>query len=162
MEFSELQELVKQRLTIKQIAIHQKVCQKTVKTWLRKFNLKTARGPGGKLDRTVARFHCNCGEIDPNKFYGNKVSICGKCQTKYNLLQGQKKRVFALGLLGSKCSRCSYDKCSAALDIHHLNPLIKDFNFKSLRGWKEERIRKELISCILLCSNCHREEHNSD
>lgn len=59
---------------------------------------------------------------------------------------------------GGKCERCGYDKCIGALDFHHLDPSQKDFgistNIKSF-----DLIKKELDKCILLCANCHREEH---
>ena len=58
-------------------------------------------------------------------------------------------------------SDLDYDKCMSALEFHHLDPKEKDFsistNIKSL-----DLIKKELDKCILLCANCHREEHFKD
>lgn len=62
---------------------------------------------------------------------------------------------------GGKCTICSYDKCNEAFDLHHLNPLEKDFSFGKIRAnpknWSE--ITNELRKCILLCCRCHREVH---
>ena len=71
---------------------------------------------------------------------------------------------------GGKCIKCSYDKCVASLDFHHLDPSKKDFNVSSFlrkllpkndglreRAWQE--IKVELDKCLLLCANCHRELH---
>lgn len=66
---------------------------------------------------------------------------------------------YALEKLGGKCQKCNYNKCVYALDIHHLNPSIKDSKFHHKGGWSRERLDKELENCILLCANCHREEH---
>ena len=60
---------------------------------------------------------------------------------------------------GGKCSNCGYSKCSEALEFHHHDGR-KDFGISQdglTRSW--ERIEKELKKCILICANCHREEH---
>lgn len=71
----------------------------------------------------------------------------------------QKQR--AIEYKGGKCERCGYDKCPAALDFHHLDPLEKDFSLgKSLRSF--ESVKAEIDKCVLVCSNCHREIHESE
>lgn len=61
--------------------------------------------------------------------------------------------------MGSKCVVCGYQKCTRALNFHHLNPKEKEFSFGGIRArpkdWKE--IEKELKKCILVCANCHME-----
>ena len=67
----------------------------------------------------------------------------------------------AVELLGGKCSMCGYNKCEAALEFHHLDPLLKDFSVSTrglTRSW--DKIEKELNKYILLCANCHREIHS--
>jgi predicted HNH restriction endonuclease len=65
----------------------------------------------------------------------------------------------AIAYLGGKCRICGYDKCPAAFDFHHIDPMGKDFNISSgLTSW--DRIVPELDKCVLLCSNCHREVHD--
>lgn len=59
---------------------------------------------------------------------------------------------------GGKCEVCGYDKCVAALEFHHTNPLEKDFTVSG-RSWSFERMKKEVEKCKLLCSNCHKEIH---
>jgi hypothetical protein len=60
---------------------------------------------------------------------------------------------------GSKCQRCGYDKCSAALDFHHLDPKQKRFTIASSLTRKMSDLIEEADKCILICSNCHRELH---
>lgn len=67
--------------------------------------------------------------------------------------------------LQMKCCRCGYDKCPQALEWHHQND-DKAFNPSDLLRegsiTKYELYQKEIQKCILLCSNCHREEHYSE
>ena len=60
---------------------------------------------------------------------------------------------------GGKCERCGYDKCFAALDFHHLVPGEKDFSLSRGSSLSFDKLKLEVDKCILLCANCHREEH---
>lgn len=67
-----------------------------------------------------------------------------------------------LSAFGGKCGVCGYNKCSNALEFHHLDPTEKEFalserNSKG-KGWKI--IVSEIKKCVLLCSNCHKEFHS--
>jgi len=55
---------------------------------------------------------------------------------------------------------CGYDRCSGALDFHHIDPKEKEFGLsvkRLTRSW--EKMKKELDKCVLICANCHREVH---
>ena len=58
---------------------------------------------------------------------------------------------------GGACEKCGYDKCIGALEFHHIDPSTKEFQIGGTIGL--ERQRKEADKCMLLCANCHREEH---
>jgi hypothetical protein len=45
------------------------------------------------------------------------------------------------------------------LEFHHSDPLDKNAEMKVLVNNKWSDIEAELEKCVLLCSNCHREEH---
>lgn len=64
--------------------------------------------------------------------------------------------------MGGSCALCGYNKCSAALALHHLDPSQKDFSLgairASIKSWNSIVI--ELKKCILVCHNCHSEIHN--
>jgi len=64
--------------------------------------------------------------------------------------------------MGGCCQICGYFKCDAALELHHIDPTKKELSFSSIRANPKsaEAIKVELIKCILLCSNCHKEIHN--
>lgn len=109
---------------------------------------------------------CNkCGKEFIPKKMGQTRKFCfecvpdGTCTTGAEMRKQIKK--WAVEYKGGKCERCGYDKCIAALDFHHRNPNEKDFAIsdKNIKlNWED--IKKELDKCELLCSNCHREEHN--
>lgn len=101
-----------------------------------------------------------CGKTIPNSVKTKtKGRICGDCRSKYKKL---KAKMMAVEYKGGKCEKCGYNKSLAALDFHHIDPCKKDFNIGSsiALGLSWETVKKELDKCILLCSNCHREEHN--
>jgi len=77
-------------------------------------------------------------------------------------VQNRRKKVKQLSIeyKGGCCERCGYNKCSRALEFHHLNPNEKEFGIGHkgyTRSW--EKVKKELDKCILVCSNCHAEIH---
>lgn len=63
--------------------------------------------------------------------------------------------------MGGCCRICGYNKCYEALELHHINPLEKEYTISSIRAnctsWL--KVVEELRKCILLCANCHREVH---
>jgi hypothetical protein len=67
-------------------------------------------------------------------------------------------RRWVVDRLGGRCKICGYDKCLTALEAHHVDPSIKDFNISDVTS--VERIEVELEKCVLLCANCHREVHD--
>lgn len=71
--------------------------------------------------------------------------------------QRQKENI--IYVMGGKCAICGYQKCNAALELHHLDPNEKEFTVaqNTNRAW--EHVVKELPKTVLLCANCHRELH---
>ena len=60
---------------------------------------------------------------------------------------------------GGKCQHCGYDKCMRALEFHHLNPEEKNFHLSKNLSKSIASLKSEADKCVLLCSNCHAEEH---
>ena len=111
-----------------------------------------------------------CGVVKDRKkdFYqlkGQEIKVNGLCKPCLLDRNAEKRRIVkeqAVQYLGGCCSKCGYDKCIGALDFHHLNPQEKDVNYSLFKTIFNERLKKELDKCILLCSNCHRELHYSE
>jgi len=73
----------------------------------------------------------------------------------------KKLRQMALDLLGGKCMICGYCRDMKALDFHHLDESQKKFGLSDrglTRSW--EKTKEEVLKCVLLCANCHREVHS--
>lgn len=110
----------------------------------------------------------NCGDefqVIKDGAGGKNRKICYKCMPfgltktertahRYNLnLQRNKEYKISLG-----CSKCGYKKCASALEWHHASDDKKGDPSNALkRSWIAYLIETE--KCVLLCSNCHREEH---
>lgn len=67
------------------------------------------------------------------------------------------KKIRAMNLLGGKCIGCGINN-PAIMEFHH-NTNEKEFNINSVRERRWSDMEKEIYSCVLLCSNCHRELH---
>ena len=60
---------------------------------------------------------------------------------------------------GGQCAHCGYNKCMRALEFHHLDPTEKDFGISKILTRSVASLKEEADKCILLCANCHAEEH---
>ena len=85
-----------------------------------------------------------------------------------NIYENQKIRAISrkrelINMMGGQCNICGYKKNYAALEFHHVNPSDKSFQLDSrhLSNTSMDRIKEEAKKCILVCSNCHKEIHNS-
>ena len=92
---------------------------------------------------------------------GKRKFCCIKCKNNHNAQLGRTRlKQKAIAYKGTKCAHCGYNKSVWALVFHHLDPTKKDFSIGgdgSTKAWS--RIQVELDKCILLCMNCHAEEH---
>jgi len=86
--------------------------------------------------------------------------FCKKCTCDERVERGRAFKAKCVEYKGGSCERCGYSESLTALEFHHIDPSKKDFGIGKQRRTKfDEEIRKELDKCILLCANCHREEH---
>ena len=165
-----LVKLVQKRMTIRQIAVECKTSSTNINYWLKKFGLRTRRGPHGsingkfraELEKLFPRKCGDCGTTEVSEFYGRRRDYCGKCFNKRKLIAGHNRRLWAIERLGGKCIVCGFNKIKSALDMHHKNSDKKDVGFKGFRYWSEERCEKEIIRCVLVCKNCHAGIHSGE
>lgn len=75
--------------------------------------------------------------------------------------RGLQRKLALLEKTGARCSACGYDRNSAALTWHHVDPKDKGFelDMRSLSNRSVRAIESEVAKCILLCANCHAEMH---
>lgn len=154
MNKEKLTQLIDLNLSQREIALQFNCSQCKIRYWLQKFNLKTRR----KIHQCTI-----CGETNLDNFYkdkkGNFRSRCASCENNRSIQRFQNNKKEAVKYKGGKCELCGYFKCLAALDFHHVNPIEKSKNWKQMKNWPFEKIKKELDKCKLVCSNCHAEIH---
>jgi hypothetical protein len=62
-----------------------------------------------------------------------------------------------------QCSVCGYKKCFRAIDFHHRNPKDKETIANRMFHYAVSISRvMEFDKCVAVCSNCHREIHDSE
>jgi len=107
--------------------------------------------------------------ICTKKLDGKKTKFCSpKCRNAYHQnyanqqLRGIERKLKLVAMLGGECNQCGYNDNLAGLDFHHAGEKDYKLDLRNLanRTWKT--VLKEAESCVLLCSNCHMEEHNPE
>lgn len=99
------------------------------------------------------------------------ICVCENCHRKIHSLEKTinksdiHKQLFLSYKKTNCCEKCNYNDCIKSLDFHHMENKdleLADLITKSSSKVIElkEVIEKELDKCKVLCSNCHRDEHN--
>lgn len=73
--------------------------------------------------------------------------------------RGEKNKLKLLQLFNTECSKCGYNKNYAALCFHHLRDKNFGIDVRKCSNTKWENLVEESKKCIVLCHNCHMEEH---
>lgn len=178
MEAEKLKAYLAQGLSLNKIRKTEGVSLSTVRHWMKVHGLQPnfknfGEEPFNKSSEVVdgKKFCVRCGEwkelnenFSPKGKSKEKTQhYCKPCLYAYQQERSKERKRKVIELMGGKCSRCGYCRNYAALEFHHLDPSKKEINISGngLKGsWK--RLIVELKKCVLVCSNCHREEHNPD
>src|SRR5216117_3200210 len=70
----------------------------------------------------------------------------------YMLKRYHERRKEAIESLGGKCIKCGSVE---NLEIDHIDPKTKSFNFSKIWSFSPEKYSKELEKCQILCKDCH-------
>ena len=121
-----------------------------------------------KTNKIVKTPNCKCAQCDKPLYRNNtklKASKSGlmfcnrKCKEQAQRIGGIEAiqpshynsttsyRAIAFRAYPNECNVCGYSKCSAALEVHH-----KD----------RDRNNNSLPNLVILCRNCHAEEHHNN
>lgn len=122
--------------------------------------MNTVYGMENKLEKIIEKI-CKKHNSTEHVLTNSGRYRCKKCRVEAVQKRRESLKIKAVEYKGGKCEYCQYSKYIGALDFHHLEPTGKDFSISTdgfTRSW--EFLRLELDKCIMLCSNCHREEHN--
>lgn len=114
-----------------------------------------------RVDKTKC-ITCNK-QLDNTTGYKHHKGFYPTCKVCHNRATQHRQQGFkrdCVDYKGGKCERCGYCNNYGSLDFHHLDPTQKDFTISRCQSQKfDDRIKIELDKCILLCRNCHGEEH---
>lgn len=141
----------------------------TIRYWVKKYNLQSnyiSFKQRGVVDYAGIKYCSRCKSDKPiNEFYQRRgkeggSTYCKMCTTKQTIERQRSFKEKLVKYKGGYCEKCGYNKYIGALEFHHLDPTQKDFNISYGKGYSfNDKIKKELDKCILVCANCHREIH---
>ncbi len=142
----------------------------TVRYWCKKFELKSKHQQFkevGEKEYGEHRFcpsckeNCNIEDFYQRRGKQNSSTYCKKCTSIQTIKRTQNLKKLMVEYKGGQCEKCGYNTYIGALEFHHLNPKEKDFHPSQLKKYTfDDRVKKELDKCILVCANCHREIHS--
>lgn len=155
-----LKALVDEGLTLREIAEKLGRSPTTVRHWLAKFGLQTARRKQSLAVSDTYKIKRRCIRHGDAEFVleGRGYYRCVRCRAE---AAGRRRRVVKRKLVeeaGGCCVICGYSHCQRALQFHHLDPTAKKFHLGQGGHTRAlSRSRVEAKKCALLCANCHAE-----
>jgi 5-methylcytosine-specific restriction endonuclease McrA len=162
---SQLEGLLKRGLTSREIAAELDVSLPTVRHWLRRYGLSTARGrelaetqearrAGAPMVERWCRRHGMI--VFPRRQDG--AYRCPRCNAEAVVRRRRRVKQILVAEAGGCCAICGYDRYLGALQFHHVDPAGKVFPL-SRKGVTRSlaEARSEARKCVLLCANCHAE-----
>ena len=166
----ELIKYIELNYSIAKLAEHFGKGRSTIRYWLKKYGLKTNKNiydKNYKINEMTYKICNTCNILkqvtcfffrkDQNKYR----NICRKCQNEKIRKKYKNYRKDFVNYKGYSCEICGIKSDIVAIyDFHHKDPSEKEFALAKYRGTKiNDKIKKEIDKCHLLCSNCHREVH---
>jgi transposase-like protein len=157
-----VQRLVEEGLTVQQMAEHLGIGATTVRYWLRRYQLRTARArpaAGARVDHQVVIRECRRHGYTAWARTGNGGRYrCKQCRTAAVTARRRRVKRILVEEAGGRCVLCGYDRFAGALQFHHVDRASKAFAL-SVQGVARslEKARAEAAKCVLMCANCHAE-----
>lgn len=111
-----------------------------------------------KEEKSLDKFYSNGYQPNGKKKYKPTCKACQDISDTKNFILKIETILMESNRL-YECEMCGYDKNTAALCFHHLDPSEKEFGLNSCKTFSIERLRLEIEKCVVLCHNCHMEEH---
>jgi transposase len=160
-----LQRLMSEGATVREAAEHFGAGYSTVRHWLKKLDIETARMKRLReskraIDDGRTRVILTCPDHGDVEFFrrpdGNYR--CSKCRTAAVTSWRRRVKLKLIERAGGSCVVCGYDRHPSALHFHHLDPGSKSFLLSRngvTRSFAEAV--EEADKCVLLCANCHAE-----
>lgn len=131
--------------------------QATVRHWLKRYGLETARASRRAPDgEEMVRV---CPKHGVTRFHPRGVGHwrCLKCRSQHVTDRRRRVKALLIAEAGGACVLCGYDRSVVALQFHHLDRTAKRFAIGHGTTLSLEATRAEAAKCVLLCANCHAE-----
>jgi len=161
----QLAPLVSEGLSVPAIARRLDCSAGMVRRWLDHHGLQTtqssnrarARAALQRGERTTVLICSRHGEA-LHVLEGRGSYRCTRCRAAAVAAWRRRVKQILVEEAGGRCRLCGYNRCSAALQFHHLEPAGKEFHL-SHQGVSRSlsRARAEAAKCVLLCATCHAE-----
>jgi transposase len=157
----QLESLVAHGCTVEQIARELGFGATTVRHWLKRHGLTTARtiaaAPEDRPTEIVRRCRRHGMTLHILATRGRRYR-CKRCRAEAVSARRRRVKLALVAEAGGACRLCGYDRYAGALQFHHLDPSEKSFALAD-RGLARslERARAEARKCVLVCANCHAE-----
>ncbi len=135
--------------------MHVKICTKCGKTkYFRSFYRRKRGSRSGKYYEKCKE----CMKLRGRKYYHDNRDR----QLHLALLRRHKayleKRAFTIKAKDKPCADCGIKYSHYVMDFDHKedSEKINDISYMMTRNWSLEKIKKEILKCEVVCSNCHR------
>jgi transposase-like protein len=161
----QLEPLVEQGRSIREIAEQFGVSYTTVRYWLGRHELATARAvrlatTSAARANGAATTTATCPRHGLTTF-GRSASgryRCLRCRSEAVSDRRRRVKQRLVEAAGGRCVLCGYDRTPAALQFHHVEPAEKAFSIAD-RGVARaiDKALAEAQKCVLLCATCHAE-----
>ncbi len=155
--------LVEEGLAVRAMATRLGVSYSTVRHWLQRHSLETARSARTRAlssspDAAVALADC---PRHGRTAFGRRSQgawRCLACRTDYVTARRRRVKQILVAEHGGGCRLCGYSRSTAALQFHHVDPMTKAFALSTQGVARSlEKARAEARKCVLVCANCHAE-----
>ena len=133
----------------------------TVRYWLKKHGLSTARAlppTGTAKPASIVRRCRTHGFTEHILTSGGQRYRCRRCRVDAVSARRRRVKLALVQAAGGACRLCGYHRYAGALQFHHVDPAEKAFAIAD-RGVARslDRALAEARKCVLLCANCHAE-----
>jgi hypothetical protein len=154
-----LARLVREDLSVRQIAAEVDRSPTTVRHWLSRHGLRTsdtARARRHHAPRPRQEARCSRHGTSVHVLGTDGILRCTRCRADDVTEWRRRTKRRLVEEAGGACVMCGFAGHPAALQFHHLDPTTKSFGLGG-RGLTRsiERLRIEAAKCVLLCANCH-------
>jgi transposase-like protein len=154
----QLETLVQDGRSIREIAAALDRSATAVRHWLAKYGLKTAPSRYAR-ETTATSLVRECGRHGWTRFVrmGRDGHFrCARCNTEAVSDRRRETKAMLVAEFGGACRLCGFDRYTGALQFHHLDPATKSFQLGGRGLTRSLKIlREEAKKCVLLCANCH-------